>query len=433
MARRTAPRFEINRTMIADMQPPPGGGRKVVYDSAVRGLCVVVSASRAERRPGEPEPKPNRSWVLYRWHEGQPRRWKIGDADEITPDVARRKAEELRGKLVSGIDPAAERRERRKSLKAQEFFDRIYMPWARLHHRSWRNDAIYIGQHAKPLLSKRLSEITGRQIVAHHMRLAERMAPATANKVVASLRAMLARAVEWNYLAANPAAGVRLLPTAKRTRHLRPDEAGRFLSALEQTEQPWRDLFGLALWTGARKGNLLSARWSDVDLERRLWIIADDPAAGVQTKTRRTYTIPLIEQAMLILTRRRQEIDKSMPWVFPGEPTLTEDGQLAPPAHVTNPYKAWAGLVRRAELPDLHLHDLRRTAGTWMVRTGASPKVIGDALGHSTLKAVEHYIAAVDPELVRRDLSRAADAIQAAGADPSAKQSRTRKPRRKRT
>lgn len=426
MARRTAPRFDLNRTMIAELQPPPGGGRTVVYDAAVQGLCVVVSASRAKARPGEPPPRPNRSWVLYRWYEGQPRRWKIGNAEEITPDVARREAEKLRGKLVSGTDPSAERRERRKSMKAQEFFDKVYMPWARLHKRSWVNDSIYIGQHAKPLLGKRLSEITGRQVVALHMRLAGHMAPATANKVVALLRAMLSRAVKWKYLAVNPAADVHLLPTPKRTRHLRPDESKAFFSALAHTEQPWRDIFGLALWTGARKGNLLSARWADIDLERRLWIIPDDPAGGVQTKTRRTYTIPLIDQAYAILKRRRQEIDKDNPWVFPADRPPDPDGKPLPPAHAVNPYKAWAELTERAGLADLHLHDLRRTAGTWMVRTGASPKVIGDALGHSTLKAVEHYIAAVDPELVRRDLSRAADALVAAGTDKPATRTKRR-------
>lgn len=408
MPRRKAEKLKLDKTLVAQLEPHPDGRPRIVYDTELKGLLLNIAPSRAEVRPGEPPPPPRRVWWVYRWHAGAPRRWRIGDAAEIGPDEARRLGEGLVGDVRKGRDPQQARRDRRKSMVGQDYLERLYLPTARLRKRSWRNDAAYLQNHAQPILARRLVDITRDHVLELQAALAAKLAPATVNKVLSLLRTMLQDAVDRGHLATNPAARVKALPVASRKRHLRPDEAGRFLAALAETAQPWQDVFALCLWTGVRKGNVLAAAWAQVDLERRLWIIEDDAAVGVRTKTGRTYTIALVDQALEILRRRRRAAAKGSRWVFPAT------GRPTPSGHLENPYRAWRDLAARAGMPDLHVHDLRRTAGVWMVRTGASTRVIADALGHSTLRAVEHYSDAADPELVRRELGKATRALERA-------------------
>ena len=76
---------------------------------------------------------------------------------------------------------------------------------------------------------------------------------------------------DWGLLRGeNPAARIRLLPETRRDRFLSPDELARVNFALDQEpNQYWRAYFVLSLLLGTRKTELLSARWSDVDLMRQ--------------------------------------------------------------------------------------------------------------------------------------------------------------------
>ena len=93
------------------------------------------------------------------------------------------------------------------------------------------------------------------------------------------------------------------------TRFLHPDELKAFFTALSAEIPLFRDFFAVCLLTGARKSNVLSMRWTDLDLHAGYWRIPE-------TKNNTVVVVPLVAPAVAILQARKEAADGS-PWVFP--------------------------------------------------------------------------------------------------------------------
>jgi len=179
---------------------------------------------------------------------------------------------------------------------------------------------------------------------------------------------------------------------------LKGDELPRFFAALAAEEDElFRDFFSVTLYTGARRWNVLSMRWADVDLESATWVI---PAADF--KTRRPMHVVLSIEALEILKRRKQHAVTE--WVFPSR---------GKKGHLVEPKTAWERLRERSGLKDLRIHDLRRTLGSWQAAGGSSLPVIGKSLGHTQASTTQIY-ARLDLEDVRLSVAKATAAIKAA-------------------
>jgi integrase len=107
-----------------------------------------------------------------------------------------------------------------------------------------------------------------------------------------------------------------------------------FRSALAQDPSEfWRDFFSVALFTAARRSNLCSMRWDEIDLERGIWII---PSEKFKTgkETRLVLSVPVLA----ILRRRLQDSDSE--WVWPS---------FGSTGHVTQLKYPWKNLLARSE------------------------------------------------------------------------------------
>jgi integrase len=187
----------------------------------------------------------------------------------------------------------------------------------------------------------------------------------------------------------NPFAGVSLYRENERDRVLSDEEAAKLLTELEaipavhSRERTLRDFILLSLLTGARKSNVMTMRWDELDLKNGTWSI---PAE--KTKTQRAQVIPLGSMEKQILTQREEllensgEVDGNCPWVFPGKGAA---------GHMVDPGNAWESLRERLGMRDLWIHDLRRSLASSMANTGADVSVVRAALNHTdtrtTLKA----------------------------------------------
>ena len=101
----------------------------------------------------------------------------------------------------------------------------------------------------------------------------------------------------------------------------------------------------------------------------------------------------------------RSRKDNGSEWVFPG---------YGKSGHLTEPNAAWGRICKRAKLKDLHIHDLRRTLGSWQAAGGASLTVIGKSLGQKSLQATAIY-ARLDLDPVKASVDAATAAMLAAG------------------
>lgn len=204
-----------------------------------------------------------------------------------------------------------------------------------------------------------------------------RRSPATVNRYLAAISHCLAVAwKEWGWLEKNPCEGVRRLSEPRgRTRFLSGEECERLLQAAKTDANPAIQPFVLlALCTGARKGELLGLRWSDIDFERRR-------ATLQETKNGERRALPLPEPAMSALRdlARVRRIDTDL--VFPGR-------DPDKPLDIKRP---WERIITAAEIRDFRIHDLRHTAASYLAMSGASLVEIAAILGHKTLAMVQRY------------------------------------------
>ena len=168
--------------------------------------------------------------------------------------------------------------------------------------------------------------------------------------------------------------------------------------SINQERNPYiRGALWLYLLTGMRRSELLRARWSDVDLERKTLRLP-------QTKAGRPHTVRLSDAAVKILKDLPRMLHN--PHIIPGR----KKGEA-----LVNINKPWGRVRKRAGIEDVRLHDLRRTLGSWMAQGGDSLITIGKALGHSNTSTTATYAHLLE-DPVHEAVNAAAQAITSAGS-----------------
>jgi integrase len=192
----------------------------------------------------------------------------------------------------------------------------------------------------------------------------------------------------------DPTTSVKKFKERSRDRWLKKEEVKRVMVAVEKEPDPYvRAAVPLFLLTGLRKRELLSARWSNVDLGRREIRLPETKTGEVQVR--------LLPDPAVRLLRGLPRMAES-PFVFPSpaDPAKPRDDIKKP----------WARIRRAAHLEDVTLHDLRRTAGSHMAQAGVPLQVIGEVLGHSH-PAVTRLYARLASENERQALDALSDAL----------------------
>jgi integrase len=194
---------------------------------------------------------------------------------------------------------------------------------------------------------------------------------------------MFSLAIRWGLRPDNPCRGIERNPENKRQRYLSGAELGRVTAALtELHDQGAANAIRLLLLTGARRGELLMARWRDIDLDQGLWT-----KPGSTTKQATTHCVPISDAARRLLATMREQADDGVEWLFPA---IRKSG------HRTDIDDAWNALRKTAGIPDVRLHDLRHSFASVLASQGLSLPVIGALLGHSSPTTTHRYAHLVD-------------------------------------
>ncbi len=243
-----------------------------------------------------------------------------------------------------------------------------------------------------PLASARLSAIDERLIEGYVIERQKRVAPATANRQLATLRRLLRLAYEWKVIDRVPR--IRLLPGERNREFVLSFEKEKvYLAAIPQ---PLHDIAVLLLDTGLRVGEALSLQWPDVHLE---------PAAGARygyvhvRDGKSKYAkrnVSLTERAAQML-RERAAANPS-PWVFPGEKAGPFLGTSLNHQH----QKARTLLKLPA---DFVIHSFRHTMLTRLGEAGADAFTIMRIAGHSSVTVSQKYVHPT-PEAMERAIER---------------------------
>ena len=348
--------------------PTPERGNKITYDDAVKGFGVRITAGGG------------RAFILnYRRKlDGRERRYTIGSFPDWGTTAAREEAKRLKRAIDGGADPVGEQEENRAAATVADLCGRLerdYLPRNRPStQRVYRQQ---IRTEILPAFAKtKVAAVSHADVDGFHHRLSAR-APTHANRTIAVLSRMFSLAVRWGWRSDNPCKGIERNQEKKRHRYLTGAEISRLSTALGKLEDvSAANAVRLLLLTGCRRGELLAARWCDVDLEAGLWT---KPAST--TKQAALHRVPLSAAAVQLLTEMRGEAGDNAEWIFPAR-----GGGHRP--HIN---EAWIRLRKTANLPDVRLHDLRHTYASVLASSGLSLPVIGALLGHSTPVTTARY------------------------------------------
>jgi integrase len=375
-----------------DAVKKPQSGRILLHDATVRGLGILVQATGTK------------SFFWARRTNGRLVWHTIGSCADVTLDQARSRASEINAEIAKWkeggyVGPLPVGAPQGVPTVSGIFEDFSTLFLARKSKDSGKSARWQFGKYLSSLGQKKLSSVTRAEVRDLHARLAEKHGKVTANRAVQLLRRMINWAIRTDrFSGENVATKIELHTETKRKRFVQPDELPRLFAALKKDpSRDIRDYVALALWTGARKSDVLSMRWADVSLDDNRWRVPES------TKTGESYDIALTPEAVEILARRFTQ-QTSAVWVFPSRGIT---------GHVVDLKGAWKKLLSRAKIANLTQHDLRRTLGSYQAAAGASLTVIGKSLGHKSIQATAIY-AQLNLDPVRESVMTATRAMIAA-------------------
>jgi integrase len=395
-------RVKLNLQFLRKLKPD--GQDRIFYDEKLTGFAARM------------KPSGKVSFLVeYRRESGEIRRFTFGSWPPMPPDGARKKAGDLLNRVSHGEDPSGDRQQDRAASTVKEaavlyleHCDKVLKPRSAAEYRR------HVERSLLPALGKAKLKAVQRGDVLTLFHRLQKKAPIGATRALATFSGFFKWAESANpplrAPGSNPCTGIKRPTERPRTRVLSPDELGRLGEALREAEAAGREWppavawVRLALLTGARKGELLTAR--------REWL---DEAAGVlrlpdsKTGARSIY---LGRAALDVVASLPRLVDNphllaGMPRGGPSRdelaagagPLVSVDGHL----HVAgcaqaagdactcrigplvNVASCWARLCREAGIDGARPHDLRRTfASVAGGELGYAPVIVAALLGHGS-------------------------------------------------
>jgi integrase len=313
----------------------------------------------------------------------------IGVWPEWSVRAARDEAIQLRRRIKDGADPQKQKDDDRDAPTMAKLCDRFieeHLPLKR--PGTAREYSSLIRLYVLPGLGRKLVAAVDHDDVCRlHAKVTER-SKYQANRMAGVLSKMFTLAIRWKMRPDNPASRIEHNPEVKRKRYLKPDELARLTDALAQDEnQHLCDVLRLLLLTGARKSEVLHARWDEFDLiDREVWVKPDHA-----TKQRKEHEAPLSRQALAVLKAMRGKAAPDAQFLFPGVPEIRVR-------------IVWDRVCKRAGIPRtgpnaVRVHDLRHSYASFMVSAGFSLPVVGAMLGHTQAATTQRYAHLMDNPL----------------------------------
>ncbi|MBL7131301.1 MAG: site-specific integrase [Candidatus Omnitrophica bacterium] len=321
-------------------------------------------------------------WIDYSLPNGTRRRKSIS-RDRKLAELALKNVKVTQEKEKAlGIESNFER------IKLGEFSKKYLNSYCKQNKISWKDDEYHMASALQFLGDVYLEEITPLKIEQFKQwRLEHGVKPSTVNRALASLRCMLNKACEWNNLRENPMRKVKLYKEdTGRIRFLEKEEIERLLS---ECAPHIRNIAIFALNTGMRRGEILSLKWSCVDLKNRHIYL-------YRTKSKKQRVVPINDIIYRLLVNIREHTNSE--YVF----CNTEGNKIRAFR------RGFENAVRRAGIKDFHFHDIRHNFASHLVMSGVDLNTVRELLGHSSIKMTLRYA-----HLSRDHKARAIEALGA--------------------
>ncbi len=361
-----------------DSVKTPKTGQLFIRDGQIRGFALRITSTGS------------RAFVWDGRIRGRMVRITIGRYPALSLEEARAKAFGIRHEIALGNDPKQALSEQRRQPTIGDLA-RLYIEnYAQPRKKSWREDERLLRSYFSAIQALRASECSREGVSKWHQRLGSEHGHYQANRCLALLSSIYGWAIRLGYWdGQSPTRAIQRFREQPRSRFLSTSELARIDQALDaEPNGYWRAYFRLSLLLGTRRSELLRSRWQDINLTDAVWTLPE-------TKAGRMHRLPLPDAAVRLFSALPSRFTSE--WVFPSD--------KRPSVPLSNPNQAWSRIRKRAGLPDVRIHDLRRTNGSWLAAQGCSLPLIGRVLNHTQPSTTAIY-ARLDLAPIREALER---------------------------
>lgn len=323
---------------------------------------------------------------IYRYRiNGKQKRYTIGRYPAISLAQARSISDDLYVQVKQGVDVHKVKVKKRHQnlttvVDLAERFKKEHLPGLK---KSTADDyERRIDNHIIPGLGHlELKSIERHEIITFLKKIASKT-PIQSNRVRAVLSSMFSFGINLALCDDNPVRLIKPMGKEKsRERVYTESELKEIWKAINKEKQPFRQILKILLYTGQRLGETRNMKWSDI--EGNTWTI---PAKD--TKAKRQNVVPLASQVMDIINEMRK-INGGRTHVFQS----TARKRDMPIQHLQ--YAA-RRVAKASQVSDFRIHDLRRTAATFMAISGVERTVLGKILNHKSLAGDSSVTAIYD-------------------------------------
>ncbi|MEN5362051.1 site-specific integrase [Brevundimonas intermedia] len=360
------PKAHLTQAFVANAGCEVGKKKVDWYDDTVPGFVLECRSTGGKTY-----------YIRYLDQSGTQRQHKIGGFNDVTFAAAKKRAQQLRSEVVMGGDPSAQKA-LVKSIPVYGDLSAKHLEFIKAT-KSYASVEMCMRVHIIPKWGKtRLTDMNSRSMAQW---LGDKRVSGLSPASVEKLRVIIGRSfvlgASWDIPGTerNPTRGIPRTPLNNgRERFLSAEEATRLREAVAASQNlQLQHIVGLLLLTGARLRELLDAKWENVDVKRRSWLIPT-------SKTGKPRHVPLSTPALAIIETLPRF--KDCPWLVPNPETRLPFVSIK---------HSWQRAIREARLPGLRLHDLRHSAASFMVNSGVDLFAVGKVLGHASYQSTQRY------------------------------------------
>ena len=346
---------KLTPKFIENLKPNPAK-RLDFRDDLMPGLVLRVSVSGTK------------TFCLHRRINGKMRRLTIGRFGILTLADARERVRHVLYEIESGRFEERTGVEVENRITLGEVIPEYVEKHAKSQNRDWRNKQSLLAKFTE-LHAKRLDQIK-RADVVKALDAIVMTAPVSANRALAHLKHLMNWCVDRGMLDASPLVGMKL-PTKEtpRERFLTNDELRALWAASDADGYPFGDCMKLLILSGQRRTEVAAMRWSELDLDKRLWTL---PSA--RAKNGKQHTVPITDAMLTVLRRVPRYLTSDFVFTTTGKTPISGFGRVKDRMDKALP-KATAPWI---------IHDLRRTMSTNLARLKVPQPVTEALLNHKT-------------------------------------------------
>jgi len=359
----------LNDLRLKRLQPPETGRLELTDDKAV-GLKFRLT------------PNGRATWSVQVNVHGEKRRFTIGEYPAIGLADARKRAGKLRADALAGHDPIRKRRAEAEAEKSQQTVAQVLDLYAGLYLKQLKTARERERQLQWALadhLSKPIAGLQRHDLQAAIDAKASEGKLGAANRIRAALIAFCRWAWERGHLPEHIGAGTKRAAKEKpRERVLSLGEVRAVWQATHGMGDLWGPFLRILILTAQRRGDVAGARWSEIDLDARRWVIP-----GGRTKNGKPHIVHLSDPALADFTALREKSDGDLIFTTTGTTPISGFGNMK------------ARLEDLVEIEDWRLHDLRTAFASALCDADEPEGVVDRCLNHAATGSAPSAVARV--------------------------------------